>query len=106
VRLQGFVVALAYLTAIAFDWRHVRRHVPVLAGFGVLAFAWTAWRLRNGGSLSKVLGAYQAAGESHYDAREVVRFFAYHLGDVVLITGVVPVVAVLLRDRTCARSRC
>jgi hypothetical protein len=100
VRLQGFVVALAYLTLIAADWKRARRHVPALVGFGVIALAWIAWRLRNGGSLSKVLGAYQAAGESHYDTGDVVRFVAYHLGDVVLVVGVVPVVAlVLLRDR-------
>jgi hypothetical protein len=100
VRLQGFVVALAYATLIAMDWRRVRRHAPVLVGFGVIAIAWTGWRLRHGGDLSKVLGAYQAAGESHYDLAEVARFVAYHLADVVLVTGVVPVVALLLlRDR-------
>jgi len=63
VRLQGFVMALGYLTLIALDWRRVRRHVPALAGFGVIAIAWTAWRLRSGGDVSKVLGAYQAAGK-------------------------------------------
>jgi hypothetical protein len=100
VRLQGFVVALAYLTAIAFDYKRLRRHVPVLAGLAGVAIVWAAWRLRNGGSFSKVLGAYQAAGESHYDAWDVVRFVVYHLGDIVLVAGVVPVVAlVLLRDR-------
>jgi len=96
VRLQGFVMALGYLTLIALDWRRVRRHVPALAGFGVIAIAWTAWRLRSGGDVSKVLGAYQAAGESHYELGEVARFVAYHLGDIVLITGVVPVVALVL----------
>lgn len=100
VRLQGFVVALAYATAIAVDWRRVRRHAPALIGFAALAVAWAGWRLRNGGDVSKILGAYQAAGESHYDAGDVIRFVAYHLGDVVLITGVVPVVALaLLRGR-------
>jgi hypothetical protein len=100
VRLQGFVVALAYATVIAVDWRQARRHAPALVGFAVLAVAWAAWRLRDGGDVSKVLGAYQAAGESHYDVGEVLRFVGYHLGDVVLITGIVPVVALaLLRGR-------
>src|SRR6266540_1182973 len=96
VRLQGFVVALAYGTAIALDWKRVRRHAPVLGGFALLALAWAGWQLRSGGHVSKVLGAYQAAGESHYDLGDVVRFVGYHLGDVVLVTGVVPVLALAL----------
>jgi hypothetical protein len=96
VRLQGFIVAVAYGTAIALDWRRLRRHVPALAGFALLALAWAAWQLRNGGDVSKVLGAYQAAGESHYALGGVVRFVVYHLGDVVLVTGVVPVLALAL----------
>src|SRR6266545_3428727 len=100
VRLQGFVVALAYLTAIAFDRRRWRSHLPVLAGFAVVGVLWSAWQLRHGGPVTKVLGAYQAAGEAHYAFGATFRFVVYHLADVVLITGVVPVLALgLLRGR-------
>jgi len=103
VRLQGFVVALAYLTAIALEPRRLRVHVPVLAAFAALAVLWTGWQLRHGGPVTKVLGAYQAAGETHYHAGAVARFVLYHLADVVLITGVIPVLALVLlapvRDR-------
>jgi hypothetical protein len=100
VRLQGFVVGLAYLTAIAFDRGRFRRHAPVVAGFAVVGLLWCAWQLRHGGPVTKVLGAYQAAGETHYAVGATLRFVLYHLADVVLITGVVPVVALgLLRGR-------
>src|SRR5207248_6093437 len=97
------VVALAYLTAIAVEPRRLRRHVPVLAAFAALAVLWTGWQLRHGGPVTKVLGAYQAAGETHYHAGAVARFVLYHLADVVLITGVIPILALVLlvplRDR-------
>jgi hypothetical protein len=100
VRLQGFVVGLAYLTAIAFDRARFRRHAPVVAGFAVVGLLWCAWQLRHGGPVTRVLGAYQAAGETHYSVGATLRFILYHLSDVVLITGVIPVVALgLLQDR-------
>jgi hypothetical protein len=106
VRLQGFVVGLAYLTAIAFDRGRFRRHAPVVAGFAVVGLLWCAWQLRHGGPVTRVLGAYQAAGETHYSVGATLRFILYHLADVVLITGVVPVVALgLLEDRDTRRFR-
>jgi len=96
VRLQGFVVALAYLTAIAVEPRRLRVHLPVVGGFAALAVLWAGWQLRNGGPLAKVLGAYEAAGETHYRAGAVARFVLYHVGDVVLICGIVPVLALVL----------
>jgi hypothetical protein len=98
VRLQGFVVGLAYLTAIAFDRPRLRRHAPVVGGFAAVGLLWCAWQLRHGGPVTKVLGAYQAAGETHYSVGATVRFVLYHLADVVLITGVVPVVALGLLE--------
>ena len=100
VRLQGFVVGLAYLTAIALDRERFRRHAPVAAGFAVVGLLWCAWQLRHGGPLTKVLGAYQAAGETHYAVGATLRFVLYHVADLVLITGAVPVVALgLIRGR-------
>jgi hypothetical protein len=99
IRLQGFVVALAYLTALAVAPRRVRDHAAAIVALVVLSVAWCAWELRNGGPVSRVFGAYQAAGEAHYRAGTVARFVLYDLGDVVLIVGVVPAIAVLLLAR-------
>lgn len=99
IRLQGFVVGLAYVAAIAVNPRRLRTHAPALVALVVLAAAWSGWELRSGGPLSKVFGAYQAAGEAHYRAGAVARFVLYDLGDVVLIAGVVPVLALLLLTR-------
>lgn len=104
VRLQGFVIVLAYLTAVALEPRRWRAHLPVLGGVAALALIWCAWQLRHGGPITKVLGAYQAAGETHYSPWTVTRFLVYHLGDIVLISGVVPVIALLLLAGTRERD--
>jgi hypothetical protein len=99
IRLQGFVVALAYVVAVVLRPSRLRAHVPAIAAFVALAAVWSGWELRHGGPLSKVFGAYAAAGEAHYRAGAVARFVLYDLGDVVLIVGVVPALAVLLLAR-------
>jgi hypothetical protein len=103
VRLQGFVVALAYVTAIALDRRRLRLHAPVLVAFGVLLVLWSAWQLRHGGPVTKVLGAYRAAGETHYSVWTTLKYVVWHVGDLVFICGVVPVVALALVRNAFAR---
>ena len=64
---------------------------PGRARARVDCLATAARRARHG-----VLGGYQAAGESGYDAAEAARYVLYHLGDVVLICAVVPFCALLV----------
>jgi hypothetical protein len=108
-RLQALLFLPAYVTAVALDAlaardaRRLRAHVPAGIALVVLALAWSAWQLRHGGPVTKVLGAYQAAGEAGYSFGPAVRFVLYHFGDVVFICGVVPFCAlVVLAVRTFA----
>ncbi len=99
-RLQALVLLPVYVTAIVAkslldrDARFPRRLVPSLVGLGALAAAWAAYQLRKGGPATDVLGAYRAAGEAHYSLHDAFLFVVYHLGDVVLMTGLFPVCAV------------
>jgi hypothetical protein len=101
-RLQAVLFLPAYLTAavldaaFARDRRRLRAHLPVAIALLVLLLAWMGWQLRDGGPFSKVLGAYRAAGETGYSVAASARFVLYHLGDVVLISGVVPFCALVL----------
>ena len=101
-RLQAIVLFPAYLTAIGIDAalarspRRLRAHVPLIVSSGALGLLWCAWQLRDGGPLTKVFGAYRAAGEIGYDLRPAVRFVVYHFADVVLISGVVPFCALAI----------
>ena len=95
-RLQAVALVPAFLTALALDLRKARRLWPTLAAFGAAAAAWAGWQLRNGGPATKLLGAYQAAGEVHYTVRDGLRFVLYHLGDVVLFSGIFPAAALVV----------
>ena len=95
-RLQAIALVPAFLTALAFEPRKALRLWPTIAAFAAATVAWSAWQLRNGGPATKLLGAYQAAGEVHYTVRDSARFVLYHLGDVVLFTGLVPICALAL----------
>jgi hypothetical protein len=101
-RLQAIVLVPAYVTAVALDAffarssPRLRVHVPLVGGISVLGVLWSAYQLRNGGPVTKVFGAYQAAGETGYDAGAAVRFVVYHFADLVLISGVVPFCALVI----------
>src|SRR5437588_734320 len=75
----------------------------------LLAGAWAGWRLRHGGALSRVFGAYEPAGQIHYGAGRAARFVVYHYADLALFTGLLPLCAVLallvVRDRADERLR-
>ena len=101
-RLQAFVLLPVFVTAVALKAvldrrpREALRLWPAAAGLVVLAGAWAAWRLAADGNLSSLFGAYSPAGETSYPASEALRYVLYHAGDLVLMTGVVPLCAVTL----------
>jgi 4-amino-4-deoxy-L-arabinose transferase-like glycosyltransferase len=110
-RLQAFVLVPVFVSALALKLvteRRVRaqaaRFLPALAGLALLCVAWAGWRLRHGGPLNRVFGAYEPAGESHYALGDAARFVLWHAADVVLLTGLFPACAVALlwaaRDRS------
>ena len=101
-RLQAFVLLPVFVTAVALKVildrrpREALRLWPAAAGLVALAGAWAAWRLAADGNLSSLFGAYSPAGETSYPASEALRYALYHAGDLVLITGVVPLCAVVV----------
>jgi hypothetical protein len=101
-RLQAFVLLPVLLTAAALDavlqrrLRAVLALAPAAAGLVVLTLAWAGWRLRNGGALSRVFGGYEPAGQVHYGLGHGVRFVFYHYADVAILTGFVPVAALVV----------
>jgi hypothetical protein len=95
VRVQGLAVLLAALTAPLLV-RRARAFLPlyaICAAGGVLV---AAAQLARGASLSSLFGAYQVVGEESYDLAEVLRFAFWHLAELDLYVGVVPLAAFLL----------
>lgn len=101
-RLQAIVLVPVLVTALLLealldrDLRTVRRFLPTLGGIALLALAWSAYRLRDGGPWTKLLGSYQEAGAAPYEPVEVLRFSLYHLGDALVLVAVVPLCALAL----------
>src|SRR5438105_3152831 len=114
-RLQAFVLLPVLVTAAGIEValgrrrRSALRLAPAAGALVLLAVAWAGWRLRNGGPLSRVFGAYEPAGQVHYGAGQTLRFVIYHYADLALFSGLFPICAVLLllatRDRADDRLR-
>ncbi len=95
-RLQGIVLAPVLVTAILLCGRPramLRAFAPSLIALAAGAAAWLAWRGIAGGG---ALGAYSVVASHGYDAGEIAKFVVYHLADLVLLTGFVPVCAAAL----------
>jgi hypothetical protein len=101
-RLAAVVLVPALATAAVLhallvrEWRAGARLWPAFAALAVPALGWAAWRLKDGGPLSRLLAGYQAAGEVSYDLGDSLRYVLYHLGDLVLMTAFFPVAALVV----------
>ena len=99
-RLQGVVLAAVFVTAAALkavferSARPAAQLWPTYGAFALAGVGWVAWRLAQGGPASELFGAYRAAGEVHYSFSDSVLYARWHFADVLLMTGVVPVLAV------------
>jgi hypothetical protein len=90
----AFIVAALLEATLARAWlRRLRSLAPTLAGMALALVAWVLITFARGGS---ALGAYGVVAEARYDAGGVARFVVYHAADLILLTGVAPVVAVAL----------
>ena len=105
-RLQAVVLFPAFLLAlalkVAFDrtWlRGLRPYVPTGAALAGLVVAWLGVSAVAEGS---ALGAYGVTSEVGYDLWDMLRFTLYHAGDVVLLTAVAPVAALVVLAFACA----
>jgi hypothetical protein len=103
VRVQGIVLAPAYLVACAVlaarrrqsaaaVWRAVRAPIVWLAALGVVVAAFEAVR---GRSPTMALGAYGVLVHS-YDPLGVAKWFVFTLGDIDLYLGVAPLAALIV----------
>jgi hypothetical protein len=110
-RLQLFVLVPAFATALAAFLaverrpRDVVRFLPALGGLAALGAAWAGWRLRDGGPLGRLFGGYEPAGEVDYGVADAARFALYHAGDLVLLSGILPVCALVVLWAGAGRSR-
>lgn len=103
-RVQAIVLVPALLTAPLLlglfrreSWRVALRpyrwlYALVLGGGAVVLVA----QLARGRSLSDLFGAYSIVGESDYDAGEVLRYVLYHVAELDLYLGIVPVAATIV----------
>jgi hypothetical protein len=101
-RLQAVVLIPIFVTALLLlavcerrPWLAVR-FWPALAALMLGGAGWIAWRLSGGGSASRLFAGYQAAGEKHYSVSSIVLYSRWHLADVLLMTGIVPLCALAL----------
>ena len=103
-RVQAVVLVPALLTAplllVVFRGEGVRVALwpfrwlyGVVLGAGALVLV---AQLARGRSLSDLLGAYSIVGESDYELGEVLRYALYHVAELDLYLGVVPVAATIV----------
>jgi Dolichyl-phosphate-mannose-protein mannosyltransferase len=103
VLLPAFFLAVAIKVAFDRSWlRGVRPFAPAAVATGVVAAGWLAFSRIAGGS---TLGVYRVTGEVGYNFGDALRFTLYHAGDVVLMTAVAPVAALVLLAFECAARR-
>jgi len=103
-RVQAVVLVPALLTAplllvvfrregLRVTLRPFRWLYGVVLGAGALVLV---AQVARGRSLSDLLGAYSIVGESDYELGEVLRYALYHLAELDLYLGVVPVAATIV----------
>ena len=96
-RLQALVLLPVVIGAVIGDavfarsWRRALRSLPGIAGLALLL---GLWQLVQGLRGEPLLGAYDAA-QTTAGLGSTARFVLYHAGDVALMTGVVPLCALL-----------
>jgi hypothetical protein len=98
-----FLLALFRGEGLRVALRPFRWLYAVVLGGGALVLA---VQLARGRSLADLLGAYSIVGETDYEAGEVLRYLLYHLAELDLYLGVVPVAATIVlvgRARTLDR---
>ena len=103
-RSQAIVVAAAAVTApvllvlfragalkatlLSYRWLY--------ATFGVGAVVVVGAQVARGRPLNSLLGSYAVVGEAHYDAARALHFVVYHLAELDLYLGVIPVAATIV----------
>ena len=96
----GFVGAIVLapfvLALLRRDARVLRRFAPLLGGVAGVVLVVVVAQLARGRALSDLLGAYKVVGEGGYDVGAVLRFWLWHVEELTLYVGVVPVVVLVV----------
>ncbi|HSC91626.1 MAG TPA: glycosyltransferase family 39 protein [Gaiellaceae bacterium] len=88
------------------DRRVLVRLWPAASGLAAFGLAWAVASLRReSGNWSRTLGGYQSAAESSYPLDRTIEDVLRHIGGVVWIVGLVPVVALVVLLALAVRAR-
>lgn len=108
-RVQGLLLAPAFVVTAVLaaglsrtGRRSLLRLAPSIAALALGAVLWLGVALVTG---RNPLGAYEVTTSVRYGTGQSLRFLVYHTADLVLLTGVVPVAALLLLTASVARRR-
>ncbi len=74
----------------------LRRYVPLYALLAAAAIGLVALQAIRGRSLADLLGAYSIVGEGGYDVGEALRYWLWHVEELVLYAVVLPAAALLV----------
>jgi len=100
--LPAALTAPILMAALGREPREVLRHRLLYVTVGGLAVLAVLAEVVRGRSISSLLGAYAAATNSSYDPSVVSRWFLWHVSELQLYVGIVPVLAIVL---LCVRGR-
>jgi hypothetical protein len=96
----GFVPVVAtappLLALLRRDARVLRPFVPLYALLAAGAVAVVALQQVRGEPLRELLGAYAVVGESGYDVDSVARFWLWHVEELTLYVGIIPLAVLIL----------
>lgn len=83
----------------------LRRFWPSLGAVVLGVVAYAVYEVARGQSISQGLGSYQAVSRTHYAVGPVLRWSAYHFGELAFSVGLVPVSAlIVLFGLACRRA--
>jgi len=94
--LPAALTAPLLLAALNRRWRDVLGHRLLYLIAGGLAVLAVLAEVVRGRSVRSLLGAYSAATHSSYGVRDVARWLLWHLSELELYVGIVPVLALIL----------
>ena len=98
VSLAAGILSAPFVLAIVegSGFARIRASWRLYALFGATALVVVVGQVLRGQSLQALLGAYAVVGDRSYDAGAVLRFWLWHVEELTLYLGVVPVVATLV----------
>ena len=92
----AIVLAPLVLALLRRDARAIRPFLPLFGGTVGLGLLVIGVQVARGRAISDLLGAYSIVGEGGYDIDQALRFWLWHVEELALYVGIVPVVALVV----------